>query len=146
MASTKVTASMVISFAEDLEERSRAFYEALADRFPEQRDTFLAMAKGCQKNRRSVVRTYRETVSDALETGFAFEGLDLQHYAVDTALEEEGFDAALEKAVSLEEQAAAFYQAVAERSRALLATIPMAFKGAARTRQRQRRKLQALLT
>jgi hypothetical protein len=146
MADTKITASRVISFAEELEDRSEAFYEALAGRFGGQRETFLAFAKGCWKNRQAVVRTYRETVSDALETGFSFEGLDLERYAVDTALEEDvALGDALEKAVQLEDQATAFYQAVAERSRALLATIPMAFRSAAKTRQRRRRKLQALL-
>ncbi|MGD2177340.1 MAG: hypothetical protein PVG71_05895 [Anaerolineae bacterium] len=146
MANTKITASRVISFAEELEDRSQAFYEALAECFADQAETFLAFAKGCRKNRRSVVRTYRETVSDALETGFSFEGLDLERYEVGTALQEDvAFGDALEQAIQLEKQATAFYQAAAERSRALLATIPMAFRGAAKTRQRRRRQLEALL-
>jgi rubrerythrin len=146
MANMKITASRVISFAEGLEDRSQAFYEALADRFADERETFLGFAKGCRKTRQSVVRTYRETVSDALETGFSFAGLDLERYEVDTALAEEvTFGDALERAIELEEQATAFYETVAERSRALLATIPMAFKSAAKKRQRRRRKLEALL-
>jgi hypothetical protein len=94
----------------------------------------------------SVVRTYRETVSDALETGFSFEGLDLEGYQIDTTLDKDvTLGDALKKAVQVEELVTAFYGVVAERSRSLLATIPMAFRGAAKKRKQHRRKLQSLL-
>jgi len=146
MANTGVTASRIIGRAEELEEHSQAFYEELAGRFPDYREMFLAFAKQCTKNRVSLVRTYRETVSDALEMGFSFEGLDLDSYQTDTTLGESvAFADAVEKAVTLEKQATAFYESVAEHSRSLLATIPMAFKTAAKKRKQNWRKLQSLL-
>jgi rubrerythrin len=146
MANTAVTASRVISFAEALESRSEAFYRDLAERFPDARDRLRSYADDCQKNRVSLVRTYRETVSDALETGFSFRGLDVEDYEIETTLDEEAtFEGALRQAVEVEEKAAAFHRTVAERSRSLLATIAMAFKSAARKRERRRRELASLL-
>ena len=145
MASTVVTASRVISFAEELESRSEAFYKDLAERFPGNRDRFLSFAEDCQKNRVSLVRTYRETVSDALETGFSFQGLDLEDYEVETTLDEGAtLEGALRQAVEVEEKAVAFHRTVAERSRSLLATIAMAFKSAARSRKRHKQQLESL--
>jgi len=146
MASTVVTASRVISFAEALESRSEAFYEDLAERFPGDRDRFLSLAEDCQKNRVSLVRTYRETVSDALETGFSFQGLDLKDYEIETTLDEGAtLEGALRQAVEVEKKAVAFHRTVAERSRSLLATIAMAFKSAARSRKRHKQTLESLL-
>lgn len=140
-----VTASAVISFTEQLEDTSSAFYEELAERYPEERDTFLEFASVGQKNRRSILQTYRETVTDALETGFSFQGLDFSAYQTDTELAEDAaIEEALDKAMALEETAVAFYRDVAERSRSLLATIPMAFKSVARRRERRKTRLQAI--
>jgi rubrerythrin len=145
-----VTASSVISFSQKLEDQSAAFYRDLAERFPEKREALLSLAKGCEKTRTSVVRTYRETISDALEAGFSFEGLDLTDYEVtqltDSAQQEDvDYEQALEGAVMLEGRARDFYQDVARRSQSLLATIAMAFKKAARDRKRREQKLESLL-
>ena len=141
-----VTAASVISFVERLEDQSTAFYKGLAERYPEGRDAFREFAESGQKDKRAIVRTYRETVSDALETGFSFQGLDLNAYETDTHLAEDaGIHEALDQALALEERAAAFYRDVAERSRSLLATIPMAFRSAAKRRERRKailRKMQ----
>jgi rubrerythrin len=91
------------------------------------------------------MRTYQETITDALETGFSFAGLSLSTYEVDVELPHGiELDQALAKAIALEERAIAFYQAVAERSEPLLATIPRAFRRVARTRRRRLEKLAAL--
>ena len=140
-----VTVSSVISFVERLEDDSTAFYEELADRYDRGRDVFLSFADGSRKNKRAIVRTYRETVSDALETGFSFPGLELDAYDVDTELEEDaGFDAALDKALALERLSVDFYLEAAQGSRSLLATIPMAFKSAAKRREKRQEQLQAM--
>lgn len=146
MGRNVVTTSSVISFSESLEDRSAALYKDLAEAFPQERDMFLSMAEDCEKVKTSVVRTYRETVSDALETGFSFEGLDLSDYDVDVALEEDvTYEEALRMAIALEERASDFYRDVGGRSRSLLATISMAFSSAARKRKRRRQRLQSLL-
>ena len=86
-----------------------------------------------------------ETITDALEAGFSFQGLALQNYEVDVTLPEGiGLPQAVEKALALEEKAIAFYQDVAESSESLLATIPRAFRRVAKTRRRRVQKLEAL--
>jgi catechol 2,3-dioxygenase-like lactoylglutathione lyase family enzyme len=144
MSQPPLTAAAIISFSTDLEARSQAFYQALGERFVEQQVTFTGFSKDCAKSSTTVVRTYQETITDALEAGFSFEGIALSNYAVDTELPE-GIDlpGAVSRALAVEEKAIAFYQDVAVASESLLATIPRAFKRVARTRRRRKDKLQA---
>jgi hypothetical protein len=145
MSQPPLTAAAIISYSTDLEARSQAFYQALAERFAEQQATFAGFSKDCAKSSTTVVRTYQETITDALEAGFSFEGFVLSNYTVDADLPA-GVDLskAIALAIALEETAIAFYQDVAVASESLLATIPRAFKRVARTRRRRKDKLQAL--
>jgi len=146
MENLNVTASAIISFTEKLEDSSATFYEKLADRWTENKETFLNFAKESGKNKTSIVRTYRETITDALEAGFSFEGLDLRDYAVETTLAEDAnYTDALGIAIELEEKAYKFYLDVAERSQSLLATIPRAFSKVAKRRDKRKLELQSML-
>jgi hypothetical protein len=167
MENINVTASAIISFAEKLEDSSSTFYEELAERWAEDKqpptpipltkggrggcgkgdkETFLNFAKECEKNKTLVVRTYRETITDALEAGFSFEGLDLRDYDAETTLTENiSYSEALGMAIELEDKACKFYSDVAERSKLLLATIPRAFSRVAQKRSDRKLKLQSLL-
>jgi len=146
MENLNVTASAIISFTEKLEDSSSAFYEGLAERWVESKETFLAFVKESRKNKTLVVRTYRETISDALETGFSFEGLDLRDYMLETTLPEDAnYSETLRIAIELEEKACKFYLDVAERSQSLLATIPRAFRRVAKGRSKRKLELQSLL-
>jgi hypothetical protein len=70
----------------------------------------------------------------------------LQDYQVDLALAGgAGYTEVLKTAVELEGKASQFYQDVAERSQALLATIPRAFRKAADRRGKRKLELQSLL-
>ena len=145
MSEGPLTASAIIRFSTELEARSAGFYRELTARYPQHEETFAGWAEECGKSSTQVTRTYRETITDALEAGFSFAGLSLAAYEVDLDLPAGiGLDQALGKAVALEEQAIAFYQDVAERSDSLLATIPHAFRRAARTRQRRLEELGTL--
>ena len=142
----EITASAVISFVERLEGDSAGLYEQLARRFEAYRDRFLTFARDSEKDRVLVVRTYRETITDALEACFSFEGLDLADFAVETALAEDaGLAEALAAAIALERKACALYRDVAQRSQSLLATIPGAFKRVAKRRGRRTLELEAML-
>ena len=70
------TASQVISFAVELEDRAAKFYEDLAQKHEQHKETFLSLVKENKKNGLHVRRAYREVITDALEAGFCFEGLD----------------------------------------------------------------------
>jgi rubrerythrin len=145
MGAQQITASIIISFSRRLQEDSARFYEELAERFPDQRRVFEGYARRCERNGTQIVRTYQETITDALEAGFAFEGLSLSEYRIDVELPDEvDLDEAVDRALQLEERAVAFYREVADRSRSLLATIPRAFDRVAKRRGRRIADLKAL--
>ena len=146
MESVELTASMVITFAGNLEDSTASFYEDLAELHEEQGQMYLGFAKDSRKAKVLVVRTYQETITDALEACFCFEGMSLENYNADSLLPA-GISPsdALRRAIVLEDTAIGFYTEAAERSASYLATIPGAFRRAAKTRSRRKLKLEALL-
>jgi len=141
------TASTIINFAEKLEEDASRFYEQLASAFPQGRETFLAFAREAKKSRALISRTYQETISDAIETGFSFEDLDLNRYAAEaTVTGDWSYPDALRAAMKLEQEAARFYLELASRSQSLLATIPRAFTRVAQARRDRAQKLSSALS
>ena len=142
----KATASTIISFTERLEEDSSAFYEKLARKSAEDERVLLSFAEESKKNKLLITRTYRETITDALEACFCFENLNLSSYVVDTTLTEDtGYLVALKRAIELEDKATKFYLEAAEMSKSLLATIPSAFRKVAEKRISRKQVLESLL-
>jgi rubrerythrin len=145
MDSASVTTAAIITFSEALEDQTTVFYEGLAERWADHADMFSALARDGKKNKTHIVRTYQETISDALEASYCFEGLNLDDYALETALDEgTSLADAATLALNLEEKACAFYLDVAARSESLLGTIPRAFKRVAKRRAKRKPKLEAL--
>lgn len=143
--SEQTTASAIISFCTNWEDEAARFYQELAGRFPEQAERFSAMADACAKHKALVQRTYQETVSDILETGYAFNGFQPSTYLVDLTLAPDAtLDQAAALAIRLEEQAVAFYQEVSRRGQSLLATIPRAFNKVASKRSERLAQLRAM--
>lgn len=135
MSEGPLTASAVMRFLDELEARSEAFYLGLADDL--ESPTFGRCATACAKNRVQVARAYQETISDALEAGFAFEGLNLAMYGdVPDPSDPGDFAEAVGMALALEERVALCYEDVAERAESLLATIPRVLRRAAEVRRR----------
>jgi rubrerythrin len=146
MVEPDVTASAIISFAEKLEDGASKFYKELAKRYPKNKETFLAFAKESEVNKVHVTRTYQETITDALEACFSFQGLNLNDYTIETNLAEgTPYSGALKMAMNLEEKAIKFYLNVAERCKSLLATIPNAFRKVAERRYNRKLELKSLL-
>jgi len=146
MTNGSLTAAAIISFTQELETKSSTFYSELAERWPENKEIFLTFAEAGEKHKTWVVRTYQETISDALEASYAFAGMDLGDYLVKTALPQgSSYTTDLQMALALEEKVCDFYLEVANRSQSLLATIPMAFKRVAKKRDKRKAKLQSLL-
>ena len=146
MVDRQATASIIISFSERLEDNASGLYRALSARFPEYEGVFIGFAEESGKNKVLLTRTYRETVSDALETGFAFDGVVLPDDIADVTLSEDtSLTVALVTLLEIEEKAVSFYLEVAEQSRALLATIPRAFRRVARRRDDRCRVLRSLI-
>jgi hypothetical protein len=135
MENSILTASAIMSFA-----------EKLAQRFDGGKEAFLGFARDGQKNKTHLVRTYQETISDALEAGFSFAGLELPDYDFETALAEgTSFTEALEMALEIEEEASKLYSQIAEQAQSLLATIPRAFSRVAKKRRARKETLQSML-
>ena len=140
------TASAIISLVERLEDNATDFYQKLAQKYPKNKETFLAYAEESKKNKVLVVRTYRETITDALEACFSFEGLNQKDYETKASLDENaGFSEALKMAIELEDKASKFYIKVADLSKNLLATIPTAFRKVAQRRDNRKQALISLL-
>jgi rubrerythrin len=138
------TASSVISFARELEGESAGFYEALAEKFTEAKDSFLAFAQENKKYVTQVERAYYGVISDAIEGCFAFD-LEAGDYALDTRLAEgAGYADALSQAVKMEEVLVRFYTVAAEQSQALMADVPRAFMLIVRKRNERLAKLASL--
>jgi rubrerythrin len=141
---TVATTSAVISFAEKLEDSSSSFYEELAQKFAENKETFSSFAQESKKNKLLVTRTYRETITDAIEACYSFEGFTLSDYDVVPVIGKTRIEC-LKNAIELEDKAIGFYADAAERSKSLLATIPMAFRRVAQTRKNRKLALEALV-
>ena len=142
--SEQTTCSAIISFAEKLESNSSKFYEELAEKSAENKETFLSFAKESRKNKVLVTRTYQETITDALEACFI--QIDLSNYLAKTTLKGDmSYLDALKMAVELEEKASKFYFDAAEQSKSLLATIPRAFRKVAEKRNNRKPKLKSLV-
>jgi rubrerythrin len=143
MENATLTTSAIMSFAEKLEEDSAAFYEKLAARFDEGKEVFLGFARESKKNKTHLIRTYQETISDALEAAFSFEGLALTDF--DFEVKDLGLRETLAAAVKIEEEAARLYAQIAEQAQSLLATIPRAFSRVAKKRRARKEVLQTML-
>lgn len=140
----EATCSAIISFASKLEDDSSKFYEQLAEKLTEERETFSEFAKECRKNKLLIVRTYQETITDALEACFI--KIDLHDYVAEATLNRDTrYLDALKTAIRLEEKASKFYFDAAEQSKSLLATIPRAFRKVAERRNNRKLKLKSLL-
>jgi len=145
MGEPTATASAIINFIEKLEDDSSKFYKKLAERYSENKELFLSFAEEDRKSKALVIRTYRETITDALEACFSFKGLNLNDYKIEPTLADDAsYSDALKIAIQLEEKASKFYLDLAERSRSLLATLPGAFRKVAEIRSKRKQKLKAL--
>jgi len=140
------TASAVISFAKNLENDSAAFYVNAAQTYPEAAEVFLPFSEENKRNRILVERTYYEVISDALEAGFSFEGLNTDDYSIKgESIGGESYSDMLNRAIEMEGKVQEFYLAAAEKSRSLMADIPRVFERVARKRDQRKLKLSLLL-
>ena len=138
------TASATISFAKKLEDESAKFYQDLAQRYAEGKDTFLSFAKENGKNVVQIERTYYGVISDAIEGCFSF-NIESDAYTVETTLAENAsYSEALDKAIELEEKIGRFYSDAAEQSKSLMADVPRAFMLVAKKRDNRVAKLRSL--
>ena len=140
------TAATALSFHSKLQEQAEKFYEELARRFVDNRETFLTNAKEHRKHRKDVKRVYYYIITDAMDTFFAFEGMKEDNYKITTELKEgiSNVDA-LNMAIDIERKINNFCADGANRSRGLLHDVPEALEVVARRTRRRIKNLQSLL-
>jgi len=139
------TASGIISFAIKLEGESVNFYKDAAQKYVEARDIFLSFGEENKRNKALLKRVYYEVISDALETGFSFEGLNTDDYPIEMGLiNDTNYSDVLRRAMEMEDRIQRFYRAAAEKSQSLMADIPRAFERIAKKRNERKLKLKLL--
>jgi hypothetical protein len=121
------TMSEGISLAKKLETDSAIFYESMAKQYPENAETWLAMAKENKKNILQIERAYFGVITDAIEGCFAL-NIETDKYYLDTALPAGLlYKEALKKASVMESQIISYLTDSAEQSKALMADVPRTF-------------------
>ena len=138
------TASAAVRFAKRLEDDSRLSYERVSARHPEWQEALAPFIRENKRNAGSIDRAYIGVVSDALDTQFAFEGIDTDDYEVITELPDSP-DQVIAVLAANEETIVAFYRAAADSSRDLLADVPRAFDRIASKRSGRAGALRALV-
>ena len=138
------TASATVRFAKHLEDESRQVYERVAERYPQWESTLAPFIRENKRNVGSIDRAYIGVVSDALDTQFAFEGIDTDDYAIITDLPDSTRPSGRAGLAANEETIIAFYRAAADSSRDLLADVPRAFDRITSKRSRRAEALRAL--
>ena len=137
------TASAAVRFAKRLEDDSRSLYERVSAGYPEWQEALAPFIRENKRNVGSIDRAYIGVVSDALDTQFAFEGIDTDDYGLATELSDSPAET-LERLAANEETIIGFYRAAADSSRDLLADVPRAFDRIASKRSRRVGALRAL--
>lgn len=145
MQGASLTASAIITFAETLEEDSAKFYERLASKHLQNADLFLSFSKQCKSDKKLIVLTYRETITDALEACFSFEGVVLPEISLAEIGTETTFSQDLMIAIEFERIAVSFYTNMLNCSKALLSTISKSFEKVSERREKRRQQMETLL-
>ncbi|MFH1134807.1 MAG: hypothetical protein V1816_01845 [Pseudomonadota bacterium] len=126
------TMAAVMTFVSKLENDSASFYRDNADQFGASRDLVLAWAKENLKFEKQVRQTYFGVITDTLESNYAFEGLDDDHYVLESG---PVGPAAGDAARRTEETIINFYLEAARLSDGLMADVPRLFKKIAKKRE-----------
>jgi len=137
------TSSAIVAFASNLENKSAAFYENLAQMDTANNAVFLSFAQENRKNAAQIERAYYGVITDAIEGSFTFD-MNVEEYEFDDPPMITDINEGLKKALEIEEKITGFYLAAAEQSKALLADIPRVFNLVARKRKARKSKLVSL--
>ena len=139
------TASETISFVKGLEEKSAKFYEDLSQRFAEEKDLWLSLAKENRRFATQIQKAYYSVITDAIEGCFAFD-LESEEHTIETEISDNtSYSEALDMALSMEKKIIDFYLTAADQSMSLMADVPRNFKMVTKKRSNRIGKLKALL-
>ncbi len=134
-----------ISFSRKLETESAAFYEAVADRFPEDAEIFAEFAEENKKFITQIEQAYYGVSTDTIEGPFVFD-LEKDGYELGDAFSgQTGLAEALKIAIEMEEKIIAYYKVAAEKSKRLMADVPRSFNMVVKKKTDRISRLRVLL-
>jgi rubrerythrin len=137
------TASEVISLARKLEGEAADFYEGLCQ-YHKDEVLWRGFARENRRNIAQVERAYYGVISDAIESGFAFDIDGTEYVADQGGAPATGYAPALGRAARTEELMARFYATAATQSQSLLADLPRLFRAMAEKRLARAQTIGAL--
>jgi hypothetical protein len=139
------TMSEGISLAKKLETESAGVYEALAKRYLEQADVFLAFAKENKRNILNNETTYFGVITDAIEGCFAL-NINSEDFVINPKiLDISSYPELIDQLLIMEEKIIKFYSLAAEQAKPLMADVPRTFMMVAKKRENRKTKLIATL-
>ena len=134
-----------ITLTKKLENEATSFYEGLAQKYPQGAETFLSLAKDCQKYAVQIEMAYYSVISDAIEGCFAF-NLETDKYSLDTGLAAKAsYPDAVKKVIRVEETLTRFYTDAAQQCETVMADVPRVMKLVVQKRTKRKPELAALL-
>jgi rubrerythrin len=138
------TTSQAISLLRELETKSAAFYQSMAEKHSGEEAVFTGFVKENRKNISTIERTYFGVITDALEGCFAFD-IDPQDYDFQGTMPNGNLAEDLSTALEMEGRITRFYVDAATQSKSLMADIPRVMERIARARAERQNKLKVLL-
>ena len=138
------TASEGISFAKKLETKAAGFFEDISQKYPDQAEPIVSLAKENKKFVSQIERAYYQVITDAIEGGFAF-NIETDDYTFETSNQEDTSKAdILALIMKMEETIIKFYTDAAEQSKSLMADVPRAFMLVVKKRNKRMSKIRAI--
>lgn len=138
------TASSVINYISKFETDSADFYNRSAVNYSDCGDLFKSLAKENKKFGKRIKKAYYNSVTDALETNFSFQGLQAGVEIPETESSQSVADQ-LSVCLKLEKDIQAFYVQAADLSKGLLDDVNRVMQRLAGARDKRRDELSSRL-
>jgi len=141
-----ITASQAVSYITKVMGESAKLYESLAQKYAEEKETFLSLAKENMLNKKSIERAYYEIISDKLEACFCFSDLNTDKYSTKTELPEDiDYSSTLSNLLDMEEKTRNFLLDAGKQSKSLVPDVSWIFERMGKKRAERIAKLRMLL-
>lgn len=136
------TTSLILSHHQMIEKKQSGYYEFLAEKYPQNAELFIQLAKENLKHIDMAQRAYREGVTDAFEVGFLANTLNPNNY---TLMKTDGdLDKSVNIMITNEETIIRFCEDAVKNSSKLLPDVLSTFERLVKMKKRNIEKLRKL--
>ena len=138
------TTSEVISFSEEMENKSIEFYELVSQRIGRINDVLNSFIKENKSNIKQIRRSYYGSITDAIEGCFGF-NIDKKNYIFELSVTEGmTYPDVLNKIIEIEKNIKLFYEDAAEQTQSLMTDVARVFIRVAKKRDERISKIKSL--